>query len=438
MTYGDNTGEIRDSLTILLGWHRVIQRLGGPGNPKAKTWTTQAERERMGQIVQRYRLATLTWCRAAVTAVTPKTDLSTSSKTTRNPTEELRHRLTTTLKAAGHGESLLDLLAMRHGNELIDTWQRAGRAAALGEHDLTTDVNLEHLTPGQAQAVLKDASDVTTALVLLDTRYKNIPGWRRLKDPQSLEHAAQACSQLTARSRLDHGVDHRGWRPVAGVIDGPALPGIAGVVQAQHNLFVDLARVPNALNLRRVLLSQAKLSQTAAKHAQAAAPDLAATFGDRAQLYVDLVRASRDLGGLAGDGNYAVVQSQNAVTRLDRTPTASSTEGPALGELARLCARTDARIAATIEHGFNERLYLAPVNHPRLSDEHIRGIHPTRHRWVPTKSPDQFPLLLLVREELRPAPPLIPQPSDARESRASFDAAHIQQSTRSTHAHQAR
>lgn len=54
-----------------------------------KAWTTDAERERMGQVIQCYRLATLTWCLQAVTAATPKTDLSRTSGTARDPLEGL-------------------------------------------------------------------------------------------------------------------------------------------------------------------------------------------------------------------------------------------------------------------------------------------------------------------------------------------------------------
>ena len=43
----------------------------------------------MGQIIQRYRQATLTWCLQAVTAATPKTDLTQTRARWRTPVEDL-------------------------------------------------------------------------------------------------------------------------------------------------------------------------------------------------------------------------------------------------------------------------------------------------------------------------------------------------------------
>jgi hypothetical protein len=214
--------------------------------------------------------------------------------------------------------------------------------------------------------VLKDACDTTRAPVILDERYHHLPGWQRFTEPNRLGRAAEVCSVYSGWEARDHAVDQRGWRPPSGTIEGPALPGVAGAVQAQHNLLVDLARFPNALNLRRILQSQAQVSREAAKHAATAAPDLVDRFAERAELYRELVRASRDVGGLVGQGGYAVSQSQNATSRLQRAPAKSPDDGASLQGLMLLFIRTDVRIAATVEHGFNEKLYFVSVNYPRL------------------------------------------------------------------------
>jgi len=52
------------------------------------------------------------------------------------------------------------------------------------------------------------------------------------------------------------------------------------VNQARHNMLVDLARFPTALNLRRILRSQADMSHEAARHAASAAPELVERFLD--------------------------------------------------------------------------------------------------------------------------------------------------------------
>lgn len=281
MTYGENSQELRDSMAWLLGRHRILQQLGGPGQNTGQAWTDDTERERMGQIIQRYRLATLTWCLQAVTAVTPKIDLSDTSHLTQDPVQQLRYRLRDAVTTVGHGERLIDLLATRHSNQLMGAWQRTARAAALGEHDFTDGVNFGHLTSEQSRTVLKDAADLTRALVILDRRYDNVPGWQHLKEATRLGRAAAVTSALADYDGRDLSVDARGWRPLPGIIEGPALPGVAGAAQAQHNMLVHLSRIPNALNLRRVLHSQALASHEAAKHAAAVAPDLVDRFTAR-------------------------------------------------------------------------------------------------------------------------------------------------------------
>lgn len=438
MTYGENSHEMRESMASLLRWHRIQQRLGGPGSHTIPVTTTAAERERMGQIIQRYRLAALTWCLQAVTATSPKTDLSGTTGNTRTPVEDLRFRLDAAVATAEPDERLSDLLAVHHDNHLLDAWQWLARAATLGEHDFSAGVNLGSLSPEQARTVLKDAAGLTRGLVILDRRYKNVPGWQHLNEGIRLGRAAEGTSLQVNHEGHDPSVDQRGWRPVAGIIEGPALPGVAGAVQAQHNMLIDLARVPNALNLRRVLHSQAQLSHEAARHAVAAAPDLVEKFTERIELYRELVRSSRDIGGLVGSGGYAVVESQNAASRLQRTPTGSTGAGGSLHELARLFTRTDARIAATIEHGFREKLYLVSVNYPRLMDEQIHGVHPTRQRWIPVTSSVQTPILGMVREQLRPlsGPP---QPSpESHETRAAYESTLAQSVARPGHARPSR
>lgn len=357
-------------------------------------------------MIDRYRLAVLGWCEQAITAVTPTQDGGPDRAQPEGPVYDLRTRLREVITACGPQESLLDALVERSDFDLVRVWQQAARGAALGEHDLTADVNRLHLPREQMNTVLKDAAVLTQAIVLLDVRYENIPGWRRLPDRRQLELATDACLRQVADLRLDPDVAQRGWRPTAGLIDGPALPGLAGVNQAQHNMLVDLGRHPNALNLRRVLVAQAKLSEQAARHADVAAPRLAAVFRDRAELYKDLVNAGRDVGGPVGGGGYAVAQAQEAILRLQRIrPVADEENAKALRQLLSPFAKIDARISTTIERGFAEKLYAVPVTLRRLDESQVLGVHAAQQRWVPTVSRDQVPLLGLVREALRPATP---------------------------------
>lgn len=401
MTYGENSAQMRDSMALLLGWQRIQQRLGGGGSHTIPVTTTAAERARLGQIVQRYRLAALTWCLQAVTATTPKTDVP---QTRRRPSAELRHALDTSVAAAGPGERLTESFAIRHDNQLLAAWQRLARAAVIGEHDFDAGVNYASLTSEQANTVLTDVADLTRGLVLLDRRYSGVPGWTHLKQPANLDRAAEATAILARETGADATVDARGWRPPTGRIEGLALPGVAGAVQSQHNLLVELGWFPHALNLRRILHSQAQVSHEAAKHAATTAPELAQRFSTRESLYRDLVRVSRNLGGLIGGGGWAVVESQNAASRLRRNNVDPPEAQEPLRYLDRLMTRTDARIITTVERGFSEKLYFVAVNYPRLVDEQAHGVHPTRQRWLPVTSPVQTDLLRIIRDQLRPPP----------------------------------
>jgi hypothetical protein len=164
-------------------------------------------------------------------------------------------------------------------------------------------------------------------------------------------------------------------------------------------MIVELGRFPNALNLRRVLLSQAQVSREAARHADAAALHLTERFSGRAELYRDLLKASRDIGGCVGGGGQAAVESQNAAARLQGAHIGTA-GGSSLSELDRLMTSADARIGVTIEHGFAEKLYFVSVRFPRLADHPVGGVFPTRERWMPVTSETQTDLLPLARQNL--------------------------------------
>ena len=422
MTYGENAGVIRDELTILLSYHRIQQRLGGPGNHSVPESTTMAERAEMGRIIQRYRHAALTWCRQATEAVNPKTNVHWRARR-RSPEEELRYRLAQTVAAEAGGPPLMDLLGMRHDFELVTRWQHLARAAALGEHDFGAGVNRGGLWPEQSRVVAKDAADVIRGLVILDRRYDNVPGWIGLPGAASLDRAAESVAELLREEPRDCSVDAHGWRPAPVLITGPAAPGVSGAVQAQHNLLVHLAAVPNALNLRRLLHAQARISSDAAQLATQNAPELVSSFGERADVYRTLVEQSRDVGGVAGGGGPAVAESQNALTRLRHASHDDPDQAESLHEIRRLFICTDARLLATIERGFHEKLYFVPVNVPRITNQKIDGVFQARQRWMPVTSPTQTDLLPTAREQLRSTPAPRREPTGAREAREAYEAA---------------
>ncbi len=423
MTYGETTSELRGAMTELLRRHRILQPLGGPGMHTVPESTTVEERRAMGEEIQRFRRATLVWCHQAVEASAPKFIATLDD---RGPAGNLRYRLGETLGSITVPLPGIEELATCHRNILVETWRQAATASALGEHDFPAGIDYTRLDGNESRAVLKDAADFVRGLVILDQRYKNVPGWQHLKSPGRLGQAAEACSLFATEGQIDYSVDMRGWRPRPRVISGPPLPGLAGVAQAQHNVLVDLSKFPNALNLRRVVQSQSAVTREALRHAESAAPELVERFRDREYTYILLARCSRNLGGLVGDGGLAGAESQEAEMRLKKLPPIELDDAPALHELARLFAGTDARIGSTLERGFAENLYFVSVKYPRLGDQRLTGVVQQRERWVPITSPTQTELLPVVRERLGPMPQRSVAPCDGRESRHLYEMALMQ------------
>ncbi|MEO7944461.1 MAG: hypothetical protein ABIR34_13770 [Marmoricola sp.] len=422
MTYGENARAIRTELIALLLRQRIQQRLGGPGRFTVAEPTTLAEREAMGRTIQRYRTGVLTWCAQALAAIGPKSR-GYPSRMERSSVQELRYQLSRNFRSDVDDLPLMDLLGTTHESDLLVHWQALARAAALGEHDFTTDVNLAWLTTGQAHAVAKDAADVIRAVVLLDRRYAGTPGWRPLSQPRRLNLAAEHVSCEGTEQPEDLSVDARGWRPSPVAITDPALPGVAGAVQAQHNMLVGLAGFPHALNLRRLLLAQAQVSHEAARHATTAAPELVDRFLDRMEVYRTLIRQTRNLGGLIGNGGLAVAEAQNAVLRLRRTPINDAEHPEQLHELGRLFTSTDARLASSIERGCHEQIYFVSLTDPTMTDHQINGVYQPRVRWTPLSPENQPDLLPIVRDQLRPTPPPPPSaPAGAQGSRRAYEA----------------
>jgi hypothetical protein len=91
-------------------------------------------------------------------------------------------------------------------------------------------------------------------------------------------------------------------------------------------------------------------------------------------------------------------------------------DAPAFRGLGHLFTGTDARIAATIEHGFQDRLYFVSITYPRIDERERPGaILRPRQRWVPVASAAHNDLLPIVRGRLRPppAPSVVPEESIA-------------------------
>lgn len=421
--YGENTGLLRDALRELLTQHRIQQRIGGRGIHTVPETTTIEERMEIGDQIGRYRHTVLVWCRQAMLAANPSIDLDGTSQRTRGPAEELRYRLEITVNASSTARPTLDELTTAQRFPLIESWRQAARACALGEHDFYADVAYVRLSDAQCLTVVHDAAEITRALVGLDRRYANIPGWQPLKDPGRLGRAAEVCAAYSGRGEPDYTVDHRGWKPLTKLIEGPGLPGINGVLQAQHNLLLHLSEFPDAQSLRVVVDSQRVVSLQAARRLGDTAPALAARWERRSEVYGRLVHATRDLGGVVGNGGSAAGQGSVAAARMEKLAADGLTGPPQVGRLERISAGIDKRVCDAIEHGIRSRLYFQRVVVPGMNSENGELIKMPRPKWLPVTGPVHTELLSIVRRELRPTPIQRKPPTGAAQNRRDFEAA---------------
>jgi hypothetical protein len=421
--YGENSGLLRDALGELLRQHRIQQRLGGAGIHTVPETTTVEEREELGKQIRRYRHCVLTWSLQAVRAANPRISIEGTSGRTRGPSEELRHRLTEALNASTAGLAPGEELATEQTFATVESWRQAARAAALGEHDFGAGVGYGRLSKDQCMTVLKDGADVVRGLVALDRRYEGMPGWEKLTDQSRLGRAAEVCAVYAGYDEPDYTVDVRGWQPKAAPMNGPALPGFAGVLQAQYYLLIHLDQFPDARSLRVVMDSQRIVAREAAIRIGDAAPELAHRWRTRSETYDRLVKETRDLGGILGKGGLAAGQGAVAATRVQKLDASDLTDTKVLRQLDRLFARIDGRVYDAVEHGVKERLYFIRVAVPRVDDLSGDMVKPRRVRYVPIVSPAQRDLIAIVRRELRLEPTRPQAPKGAGQSRADFEAA---------------
>jgi len=421
--YAENGGHLRAELSTLLRQHRVQQRLGGAGSHSIPETTTVEERRLLGEQIGRYRHSVLVWCVQAVRAANPRMNLQGTSARTRDPVEELRHRLDV---AITHSSGLPGLheLTTDQPFAMVESWRQVARAATLGEHDFDAGLGYGRLSQLQCMTLLKDATDVARGFVGLDRRYSNIPGWQPLEEAGWLGRAAETCATFAGYDEPDYTIDLRGWQPRRTLVEGPGLPVLTGVLQAQHNLLVHLGEFPDARSLRLVLDSQRIVSRDAATFD----PLAAMAWTRRASTYLRLIHATNDIGGTVGNGGSAAGEAALAASRIEhltravQAGTATADSGP-LRHLAHLGRAIDERITQVIQQGARERIYFARVPFPRVDKDAAGLVKPTRQRYVPMTADLCQELLELVRDELRPEAEVPRAPKRAAASREELSAA---------------
>lgn len=418
--YGENGAQMRTELAALLRQHRIMRRLAE---------TSSAQRAAAGQQILRYRQTVLVWCAQAIGVARPLTfpnvpqkpaDPFRAASDQGAAVAELARALETARDQATARPAASQEFTTPSANSVVEHWRLAARAAALAEHDTAPDQAI-HLTAAQSRTIAGDVAAISQALVVLDRRYRNTPGWESIAGCDRLGWAALATALDVSLGQPDYSVDQTGWRPRTKPIGGPAKPGVLGVLQAEHNLLVRLESFPDAMNLRLIVDSQRLLSAGLVPYAERIDPKLARQWGDRAETYSRIQRELRNIGGRLGNGSGAAGEAANTVGRLKALRPETVIEPRMLGGFQTLFRRVDARITEILESGVERGAFVQRVTVPRLVSGDGRLVHPVRERFVPVARATDLEVIRTAREHLRS--PEEPTVASAGTSRADLHAA---------------
>jgi len=422
--YGENGERMRTELAALLRQHRVQHRLDSSQSQSS------VEREAAGLLILRYRHTVLAWCAEAVMAAKPLV-FSSAMPAPANPfrasneagaaVSELARALHVARDASTAGHAPLELLSSPSDTAVVEHWRGAASAAALAEHD-TNGLAGMTLTAAQAEALAGDVAAVTQALVMLDHRYSNTPGWEKLADRGRLGWAALATALDVSLGQPDYSVDQAGWRPRTKVLRGPVRPGVLGVLQAEHNLLVHLRSFPNATNLRLIVDSQRQISNSLAPLAERINSDYAARWVARGATYAVIQQQLRNVGGRLGHGGPAVGEAANATARLRALKHDAIVEPRVLAGFQTLFDRIDNRIADIVEDGIDRGAFVERIKVPKLGTDAKQLIVPTEEKFVVVSRASDLDLVRTIRERLRPPPPSA-DPAPPGRSRAELHTA---------------
>jgi hypothetical protein len=401
--YGENGAAMRGELAALLRQHRIQQRLGGG---------SQHDRAAVGLQIRQHRQSILIWCSQAMQAASPLMFSNLPAKPAHpfraggpraTAAGELARALEHVKTQSSASPASSELLTTPSDNQVVEHWREAARAAALAEHDTGGEL-AAHMDVPQAQALVGDVAAIAQALVVLDQRYRNTPGWDPLSQGARLGWAALAAALDVSLGQPDYSIDQKGWRPKTKPIAGPAKPGILGVLQAEHNLVVRLKSFPNAVNLRLIVDSQRLLSSRLAPFAARIDIRLAERWEARASTYALVQQQLRDIGGTLGKGELTAAEGANAVSRLRALPADTIVEPNVLGGFQQLFDMLDSRIADIVEDGVARGAYLQRVTVPRLVSDTGHLVQPVRERYVSVTRATDVAVIQTVRTELRPRP----------------------------------
>ena len=420
--YGETGAEMRGELAALLRQHRVQQKLGA----------ALEDREEVGATVRAYRQAILMWMSQTMHAVSPLVFSNLphrqpnpfrsagDSGSSHSPAAELTRALDLAVAESTAPFPTLDSLASPQCLPMVEHWRRAARAAALAEHD-TSPRLAARLTAAQAQTLVADVAAMTQALVILDQRYRNTPGWEPLAQSARLGWVSLAAALDINLGQPDYSVDQLGWRPTTKVITDPVRPGILGVLQAQHNLVIRMSAFPTATNLRLVVDSQRLVSAHLVPFAARLDDRLAARWSERAETYTLIQKQLREISGVLGNGASAAAEGANVVARLRAIPPATIVEPRVLSGFQLLFDRIDDRIADVINEGVRRGGYCERVTLPNVKHGSGHMVTPVNEAFTSESPENTLAVVRTANQRLRPQ--ALPRAATPGPSRVELHAA---------------
>jgi hypothetical protein len=397
--YGTTAAAMRNAVAELLDMRRPSFCLGGANGARPETTTADERAEAVAKIL-RYRKVVYDY----------GIDLLETAIPEGTPGWEAPRRLLYWLRReqpsvaglpGGRRVSTTELMSVQD-TLLTEMWRRAAAAAVAGrERELPMVAEQIRFTEGRV--LVRDAADLTWALLTLDARYFPLPGWQRLSTASKWQDsygtnvphrvdsslsAAQLCSEW-ARSITPAEasvVDRAGYWPPTPFTAKPYPFGFDGAIAAQHNLFVWLGmEFPSADAMIAVLRTQRQACALAVSAATAASsPALADTFAVRAERYKVLLGLMMDrVASLSGGGARSVADAETVQRGLeDAIGTGDIATVDQLGWLQQLFTMTDTRIAGRMWQGIRDDRYLVWESHT-LSGDVVGGVRRAVKKFAP-------------------------------------------------------
>lgn len=378
MSYGQATRDLRDALTTLLTDHpdhlRRTRRTSTGDGIDSRTDGGDMQAEHVA-LIQCYRLPVLQWTLATLNLAVPPRAKATGVMWI--APAALRHKVRSVTDHAQKSSPrpTREQLATPHTHPVVEEWRQAAVAAVrclTEEHGA-----LDGLSRADSLLAIRDAADLTRALVILDDRSHSLPGWQHLSGGRyaggggysyswGLLRAAERCTMwvnayslapdLDGRGTREGDFDHHGtYHLRQDITPGPYPPGPTGAIDALHNGLIRLQRPLSPNPVRQLLLRNFHLARQLAHLASVTDEDAARSLVTRALAYRALLETITNLGGAGSRDPGAVQEFDTALALLTATKSATREE---INVLHRLLTHTDRRLAHLIQHAIGDQTYL--------------------------------------------------------------------------------